>query len=171
MKTTGHLKSVSRDYITQKINLTVEIDTEEEIEFTSDILLDVAITKHKKKRSLDANAYCWVLLSKLADQLETSKDELYEEYIQMYAPPEEDDRGHIAITVLSTVPIDKIPGHWKKVRENGTYTAYIMLKGSSEFDTAEMSRFINHIVDDCKAQGIETMTPEQLERMVSAWKA
>ena len=54
----------------------------------------------------------------------------------------------------------KLPGY-KKVR---TYF------GSSSYDTREMSVLINSIVDDCKEQGIETMTPDELKSMVEAWK-
>ena len=35
------------------------------------------IKEYKKKRSLNANSYCWVLLQKLADKLNTTKEELY----------------------------------------------------------------------------------------------
>ena len=35
------------------------------------------IKPYKKKRSLNANSYCWVLLQKLADKLHTTKEELY----------------------------------------------------------------------------------------------
>lgn len=42
--------------------------------------------------------------------------------------------------------------------------------GSSAYDTAQMSRLIDNIVQECKAQGIETMTPEKLDRLKEAWK-
>ena len=40
------------------------------------------IKEHKVKRSLNANSYCWVLLQKLADKLNTTKEELYRKYIK-----------------------------------------------------------------------------------------
>lgn len=41
--------------------------------------------------------------------------------------------------------------------------------GSSTYDTAQMSRLIDLVVFDCKENGIETMTPEDLARLKGAW--
>ena len=41
--------------------------------------------------------------------------------------------------------------------------------GSSVYDTKQMSRLIDAIVQDCKAAGIETMTPAELDALVSRW--
>ena len=49
-------------------------------------------------------------------------------------------------------------------------TNVILYYGSSEYDTAQMSRLIDLVVNDCKEQGIETMTPEQLENMLNTWE-
>lgn len=50
------------------------------------------------------------------------------------------------------------------------YRTYMMLKGSSEYDTKEMSRLIDGLVSECKEMGIETMPPEELERMMAAYE-
>lgn len=42
--------------------------------------------------------------------------------------------------------------------------------GSSAYDTAQMSRLIDNIVQECKAQDIETMPPEKLDRLKEMWK-
>ena len=41
--------------------------------------------------------------------------------------------------------------------------------GSSTFDTKEMSVFLDGIVSECKELGIETATPDELERMKQKW--
>jgi hypothetical protein len=45
------------------------------------------------------------------------------------------------------------------------------LRGSHTYDTKEMSRLIDGVVEAAKELGIETLTPEQLERMKAAWKS
>ena len=45
----------------------------------------------------------------------------------------------------------------------------MMLKGSSEYDTKEMSHLIDGLVSECKEMGIETLPPEELERMMAAY--
>ena len=42
--------------------------------------------------------------------------------------------------------------------------------GSSTFDTKQMSRLIDNIVQDCKAVGIETLTPQQLDALKEGWR-
>ena len=45
------------------------------------------------------------------------------------------------------------------------YRTYILLKGSSQYDTAEMSRLISGLVDECQQCGIETLPPDELNRL------
>ncbi|MDQ9744386.1 hypothetical protein RF397_17385, partial [Acinetobacter baumannii] len=42
-----------------------------------DKLYIAQIKEYRKKRSLDANAYCWKLIGDIADALRTSKEEVY----------------------------------------------------------------------------------------------
>lgn len=46
------------------------------------------------------------------------------------------------------------------------YRTYLMLRGSHTYDTKEMSVLINGLVEECKEQGIETLTPDELRRMM-----
>ena len=73
------------------------------------------------------------------------------------------------MTVKKSVDMSKISGHWKYIKDNGTFASYLMIKGSSEYDTAEMSHFIDRIVEEAKELGIETATPDELERMKQEW--
>ena len=65
--------------------------------------------------------------------------------------------------------MSKIEGHWKFYKSNGKFDSYLMIKGSSEYNTAEMSHFIDMVVQEAKELGIETLTPDELERMKQAW--
>ena len=47
-----------------------------------DRLYDLEIKEHRKKRSLDANAYAWVLINKIADALRITPKEIYRQAIQ-----------------------------------------------------------------------------------------
>lgn len=131
--------------------------------------LSIEVKKYRKKRSLDANDYCWVLLTKLASVLNTSKDELYEIMLRRYGEPYKDDDGYITITVKSSVDMSKVDGHWMMIKELDKWKSYMMIKGSSEYDTAEMAKFIDGIISECKVQGIETMTPAEIEEIKMLW--
>lgn len=169
LQLTGKLHSIARDFLTNKIIISLLVN---ESDFSTDQIqdnLDISISKHRKKRSLDANAYAWVLMSKLAALNKTSKEEVYELMLRRYGFPYEDDDGYIVVTVKKSVDMGKIDGHWLRYKGNESFTSYLMLKGSSEYDTAEMSHFIDGIISECKESGIETLTPTELERMKAAW--
>lgn len=136
-------------------------------------LYDVAIKEHRERRSLDANAYAWVLLDKLAERLRIPKTDLYRNYIREIG-------GNNETVCVLEAAADKLRGGWEhngvgwqtetmpsKINGCVNVTLYY---GSSTYDTAQMSRLIDLIVQDCKAQGIETMTPQQLSSLMEGWK-
>lgn len=176
MKFTGKLQNVSRDWSTGQYQVTFTVNEPmvlNEVSNLKDIeRLEIEAKKHRKRRSLDANAYCWVLCTKLAEVHETSKDEIYEEMLQKYGSFYQDDDGYVVVTVRADVDMTKIQGHWKFHRESkdGRFKSYLMIKGSSEYDTKEMARFIDRIVEEAKEEGIETLPPDELERMKAGWR-
>jgi hypothetical protein len=130
--------------------------------------LSFSLKKYLKKRSLDANAYVWVIMTEIAKVLKSSKEEIYEEMLQRYGNLYEDEDGFITITVKNIVDMRKIDGHWKRYKEDSTgkFVSYLKIKGSSEYNTAEMSHFIDCVVQEAKELGIETLPPAELERMM-----
>ena len=55
-------------------------------------------------------------------------------------------------------------------REKPGFVWVAVYFGSSDFDTREMSVFIDNIIQECKTQGLETLPPLELERMMGAWE-
>lgn len=164
------------------INTSIDGTTKLELEITSnkEILIDnyyklkdkenlaITIKQHSEKRSLDANAYCWVLLQKLAEVLKTDKDSLYEDMICRY--------GVFTHIVVKPSMVERVKEEWRAVRELGEVTINgktgIQLQcyfGSSTYNTKEMSVLIDGIVNECKDQGIETLTPEEIADMKRKW--
>ena len=175
METTGRLVNIARDFMTGKLNITFQISTEP-IDELNDLAtldaIDITAKKHRKKRSLDANAYAWVLMAKIANHkdVRSSKEEIYEEMLQKYGYLEKDENGYIVITIKHGINVRKLGGHWKFYKSNGKFDSYLAIKGSSDYNTSEMAHFINQIVDECKELGIETIPPAELERMVNRWQ-
>ena len=135
------------------------------------------VCKHRAKRSLDANAYYWTLLGRLAAALNISNNYCHNIMLRRYGVLEEFDGKPVYIVIPDTEEAEKKAEesetyHIKptsNVREGNDgnmYRTYILLKGSHGYDTAEMSRLISGLVDECKQCGIETMTPDELARMM-----
>lgn len=136
------------------------------LELDKDKIYEVDIHEIRQKRSLNANAYAWVLISKMADRLRLSKDEVYITMLERYGQSQ-------IISVLSNIDVEGYIKYYKEIGKGHVdgkeFTHYKVMKGSSEFDTAEMSILIDGIVSECQELGIETMTPDELERMKSLW--
>lgn len=134
----------------------------------------IEIKEKKKKRSLDANAYCWVLLDRLASQLHESKTEIYKGYIKEIG-------GNSELVCVKSEAVERLCRMWErngigwltdtmKSKLDGC-TNVVLYYGSSVYDTAQMSRLIDMIVQDCIMFGIDTKDPEELERLVKEWGA
>lgn len=133
--------------------------------------LSIEIKQHKNHRSTDANAYAWVLMSKLAALYQTSKEEIYETMLKRYGCLDLTDDRPIVITLRADIDIGLLPGHWQHIRQTDGFDSYIKIKGSSQYDTKQMATFIDGIVSECKECGIETLPPDELERIKSKWQS
>jgi len=180
MEFTGCIKDVTKDWQTNKFQITFTMNEASAINQIESIRtcekLNIKATKYRKKRSLDANAYLWVLCTKIAEAISVpeavvSKDEIYEEMLQKYGYLYQDEEGYIPVTVKAGVDMSKITGHWKFYKSNGKFDSYLMIKGSSEYDSAEMAHFIDAVVQEAKELDIETLPPAELERMKAAWQS
>lgn len=176
MKFTGEIQGVTKDFKTDKfivsflMNESLPVD---EVNSLMDTKLSVEAKKWRKKRSLDANGYLWVLLTEIANhpQIKSSKEEVYEEMLQKYGYLYQDEEGeYIAITLKASIDISKVDGHWKFYQGNGKFNAYLMIKGTSEYDSSEMAHFLDMVVQEAKELGIQTETPDEIERMKALWK-
>lgn len=159
-----------RDYATKKWLITFEIDdTPAVFDSTKDKLLTIDVKQHRDKKTLSQNDYAWILCTKMAGVLRTSKDEVYEEMIQRYSDFDIFNDRYITASLRADVPVEMLGGHWKLVKRDGNTCHYAKLKGLSDMDTKEASILIDGIVSECKELGIETATPAELERMKQQW--
>lgn len=130
----------------------------------------VSIKRRKKKRSLDANAYMWVLLRELAFKVENSPIELYKHYVrgfgQYYVIPVREDALEAFSKVWSSHGIAWFVDDIGPCRRTAGYHNLKAYYGTSEYDTKAMSRLIDEVVLDCKAQGIETMSREEINYLL-----
>ena len=172
MEFTGKIKSISNDYVTNETTITFSVNEKSalnEYEKLKDCeKLKVTAAKYRKKRSLDANAYLWVLLQKMAGALNTSKDELYLEILSKY--------GVFTHIIVKPHIVPRVIQEWRTVKNLGEVTVNgqsgVQLQcyfGSSTYDTKEMSILIDGVVSECKELGIETLTPIKLEEMKRNW--
>ena len=124
------------------------------------------VKEHKAKRSKNANSYYWTLLGKIADALRISKDELHEKYLEKYG------QSFLVPVEVGTVPKGYFR-HYRYVTTNQINGKdadwYKVMKGSSDFDSREMSILIDGVVQDATALDIEVLPEEEIERLKEMW--
>lgn len=133
----------------------------------------VQITEYSEKRSLDANAYFWQLVGKLAEALDITKEEIYLQYIKDYGiykdftlTESEAKTFRVAWQNMGTGwPTEQVD--YDPTGDSVVIRAYY---GSSQYNTKQMSRLIDAVVQDCKGQGIETLPPAELARLIEGEK-
>ena len=137
-------------------------------------LYDLDIKEHREKRSLDANAYAWVLIHKLADEMRITPEEVYLQAILGIG-------GNCTPVCVREKDAERFKRNWQSnglgwpVKDLGESQVpgcrnLMAYHGSSTYDTAQMSRLIDSLVQDCWQLDIETLPPEKLALLKEAWR-
>lgn len=134
--------------------------------------LTVQLGKFKQKRSLDANAYAWVLIGKIAEKTNIPKHEVYQNAIRGIG-------GNYDVVCIQNKAVDSLCSAWTR---NGIgwltdtmpskldgCTNVMLYYGSSTYDVEQMSLLIDNIIQDCMALGIETKSQAEIESLLSHW--
>ena len=179
MDFTGKLVGTALDFESGKYRLTFEVNEQSALDKGYDEIKDcekltVNVEPFKQKRSLEANAYCWTLLHKIAAVTKKKAEDLYREYVKDFGvceivPIRKDalDRWHKIWTSKGYGWITEDMGECRTIKGYHNVKCFY---GSSSYNTLEMSRLIDAIVMDCKDLGIETATPAEIERMIEIWE-
>lgn len=128
----------------------------------------VDIKRYSEKRSLNANAYFWKLCSLIAEKVGSNKDEIYRLMLMRY--------GQYTDIECETCACESVKRLFRAseilsedfITEGGR----IVLRGyfgSSSYTSAEMSRLINGVKQECEDLGIETWSQEEVDRLITEW--
>lgn len=172
---TGKISNVSLDFFTGKHMVTFTVDgsaSEMLNELRECENLTIKVDKQRQKRSLDANAYCWVLIGKIAEKTNIPKNEVYQNAVREMG-------GNYEIVCVQNKAVESICEKWQ---QNGigwvTDTAPSKIKGcrnvflyygSSVFSVDEMQRLISIIQEDCCALNIEVKPQEEVNSLLREW--
>lgn len=173
MEARGRIKTITWDYETGKMIIGFMVDSiPSDLDNLQNKDLDVLAKPHREKRSLNANAYFHVLSGKIAEKLGTSLTHEKNRLIREYGQYEVIDGMIPTLTAKAKYEdrlLDMEAVHLKVVERPGETVKMAFLRGSHTYNTAEMSRLIDATVEEAKELNIETMTPDQLERMKASW--
>ncbi len=158
----GDLGAYEVTFITRDKNAVLKLKTQDK---TKD--LSIEVKQHREARSLDANAYFHVLVSKIAELDYQSIDDVKRQLVCDYG----------AVAFIARIPadanLDDIYKYSKLIGESkGTKTPcndWYIFKPTHTLDSKEMARLIEGTVQEAQQLGIETRTPQELAELVSLW--
>lgn len=133
--------------------------------------IDIKLHKESKKRSMTANRYLWQLCQKIAERADVFYIDVYRDAIQ--------NAGVFIDATISEKSYDDIKAMWQKnglgwlVIETARHDGGVdcnMFKGSSSYNTAEMSKLVDYVVEVAKSYNIQTLTDRELSLLKDEWR-
>lgn len=177
----GWLKdlTVNRDG-TQNVTVTVSADFSETYDELKDTAVTVEIKRYRKHRSRDANAYAWVLIDQITEKLQQKEPKAGWRPIDVYRNAIREIGGVSTIIGIRTDAVETFRRNWEanhlgrqvEIIDGSGKAGWSNVRvfwGSSEFDTAQMSRLISSLIQDAEALGIPTITDDEAGRLLGKW--
>lgn len=132
----------------------------------------IKFLKFTKKRSLDANAYAWSLIGKIAERVKVPKNDVYMQLIR--------EIGDYDIVCIKEEAASSLRQAWEgkglgwqteeTLSKFDGCTNVLLWYGSSCYTTEQMSRFIDYIQQECKDLGIEVRPQEEIDALLNSWE-
>lgn len=177
MQTTGIITNLDIDYDTRKPKISLILDTNEMSvveQLKNENKLNVELKKWYKKRSLDANAYCWVLCELIAKELSkngiTTKEEIYKDAILQV--------GTFEPFLVQEKTYENFKRIWEKqglgflVQEVSRKDKCVKVHcyyGSSTYDSKEMSVLIEILIQLAQSLNLETKSKSEIDGLLESW--
>lgn len=133
------------------------------------------IKEYRAKRSLDSNAYCWVLCDKIAKELSKdgtiiTKEKIYQDAILQI--------GTFESMIVEEKAFENFKRIWQKqglgflIQEVSRKDKCVKVHcyyGSSTYDSKEMSLLINLLVELAKSLNVETKSDAEINSLLESW--
>lgn len=171
MKVTGKIINATVGLKSQKGELLLQVNELQDFkdlvdQYNTKEKLSIEIKQYRRKRSLDANAYCWVLIGEIANVLRATKDEIYLDMLKKYG-----QQFIVKIKNRDKERFERTQKYWEvhETLTDGKAQYYRLFIGSSEYDSHEMSILIDGIISEAMQMGIQVETPNKIAEMKSRW--
>lgn len=129
------------------------------------------LVKATKKRSRDANAKCWAMCEEIARAVGITKEEVYRRNIKEVGIFTDIPIKKEAVEGFKRIWAARGVGWFCEVADeiNKHYDMVFAYHGSSTYNTAEMARLIDNIIQDAKAVGLDPMSERERSLLLMEW--
>lgn len=180
---TGYLTSINFSYQTGKPVLTFEMEEKKSALVAAETLLtagklSLKVDKYREKRSLNANAYLWQLCSLIADKLSDdgvphTKEEIYQKAIKARGIYREQGELPIDFAKTSRTAWEMLGTGWVTEQvdfePDGDKVIVRYYYGSSTYNTKQMGRIIDWLLEECREMNIPTKPQEEIDSLLKSW--
>lgn len=163
-------------YLSQRsglLTLKLDGDFRDSYDKLHDVDVDVTVKKWHPARSLDANGLLWQLCTQIANKLGITKEEVYRRALKEVGEYTPLPIKAEAVESFSRIWSEHGTGWFVDVIDDSKLEGYKLVfayQGSSTYDTKQMSRLIDNVMQDAKAMGIETKDPNEVKSLLESWK-
>lgn len=173
----GIINDISIDFNTRKPKISLLLDTNElniVEELKNENKLNIELKKYRKPRSLDANKYFWKLLQEVCDHKDIDTIEDYKRRVKELGIFKQFKIMTQDVKTFEKIWTDRGIAWFCEIVDT-TYIGDTEFKiinayyGSSSYNSKQMSRLIDNLVQDCKAVGIETKPQAEIDSLLKQW--
>lgn len=168
MESRGRIESITQDFRTKEYLVTLRIpDLPVELEGKD---LDVKIVQHKRKRSLDANAFFWACVGDIAKAIGTDKDEVYAMLLQRYGVYTTLSSRMDAFQELTKIyKLVDVVGTYRNI-DGSEWATFRCYYGSSLYDVSEMSALIEGTLSEMDEMHLQKPPSLDLKMALEQWE-
>ena len=162
VKTHGRLRDIQVPFRSKTPVISLEVTAApEDIEQYADMDLDITIAKHRKRRSLDANAFLWACLGEMAAALRTDNWTMYLYELERY--------GKFTHILVKPEAVEDLKKVWRETKVIGDVNGMVEILcffGSSTYSKDEFSRLLDGVISDMKDLHIPIPPSADIKAMI-----
>lgn len=171
MECTGILKGITKDWVSNKLVMTFEINENVSNEAIEEIRkcdkLNIEAKKWRKRRSLDANGMLWACLSDIAKAMTPPADkwDVYLDMLKHY--------GKYTYICIKPHMVDAMKLQWREcevvgnININGEEAVQMLCYfGSSTYDSKEFSVLLEGVVSEMEQMGLPRPPSKEMRRVI-----
>ena len=165
------------------LSLALTEDPRELLDEVKEFLLDVTIRKFSSPRSLRANRYAWELIDQITTKMQQKEPWVRWTPTMVYRNAIRDIGGVSEFLGMKTAAVEYFKRNWEhghvgrqvvvldgeQASDKPGWSNVKIYYGSSDFNTEQMARFVNSLIQDAEALGIPTITPQEEKKIVEMW--
>lgn len=166
MKAKGRITGIQMPFRSKRPVVSFEVQAEPEaLEKYMDIDLDINFSRHRNRRSIDANAFLWACLGEIARAISSDTWSIYLYMLERY--------GKFTHILVKPEAVEQVRQVWRETKIVGEKDGMIQMLcffGSSTYNTKEFSQLLDGVVSEMKEMHLETPPDEEMKRLLEGMR-